>query len=272
VEVLTAPNHHPSKDWLKFVKTSKATQRIRQWFKAEERERSIALGREICEREFRKKSLNFNSFINSPELLEVARGFSLRSVDDLLASLGYHKISPFQVIGKLTAVPAEEAAERDELVIVEKKKPAPDDGGIKVRGVDDVLIRMARCCNPLPGDPIVGYITRGRGITVHRQLCRNLGRGDEERKIDVQWDSGEDRVYPVDIRVVYSSDRGMLAALNGLLGQLDVRVVDLKVDSQGKDTNACMLRLEVRDTKHLQRVLTALKAEKGVYRVQRSMD
>ncbi|GLI35031.1 RelA/SpoT family protein [Desulforhabdus amnigena] len=272
VEVLTAPNHHPSKDWLKFVKTSKALHRIRHWIKAEERERSVALGREICEREFRKKGLNFNNYINSPELLEVAKAFSLKSVNDLLASVGYHKISPIQMIGRLPSVLQEQEAEKEEAITFEKRKPAAHDDGIKVRGVDKVMIRMARCCNPLPGEPIVGYITRGRGITVHRASCKNLVRGDLERKIDVQWDSGGGKVYPVDIKVVYSGDKGMLATLNGILGSLDVKVLDLHIDSQGSDSNVCRFRIEVKDTQHLQRVLSVLRGEKGVYRVQRSME
>jgi GTP pyrophosphokinase len=102
--------------------------------------------------------------------------------------------------------------------------------------------------------------------------CRNIVRGDAERKIDVQWDSGDGKVYPVDIRVIHSGNKGMLATLNGILGQLDVRVLDLHVDSQGKDNSVCRLRIEVKDTQHLQRVMSALRGEKGVYRVQRNME
>lgn len=273
VEVLTAPNHHPSKDWLKIVKTSKAIQRIRHWIKAEERERSVALGRETCEREFRKKGLNFNNYINSQELLEVARAFSLKTVDDLLANVGYSKISPVQMIGRLPSVIQEQEVEKkEESLALEKRKPTAQDDGIKVHGIDDVMIRMAHCCNPVPGEPIVGYITRGRGITVHRLSCRNLVRGDAERKIDVQWDSGDGKVYPVNIRVIHSGNKGMLATLNGILGQLDVRVLDLQVDSQGKDNSVCRMRIEVKDTQHLQRVMSTLRGEKGVYRVQRNME
>lgn len=178
IEILTTANHRPSKDWLKIVKTTKAVNRIRHWIKAEERERCIALGREMFEREFRKKGLNFNNFVNSAELQEVARSFSLRGIEDLLASVGYKKITPSQVIGKLSCMIQEEEPGREDIIAVEKRKSGPPDEGIKVKGVDDVLIRMARCCNPLPGEPIIGYITRGRGITVHRLHCRNLVRGD----------------------------------------------------------------------------------------------
>ncbi|MDR3557330.1 MAG: bifunctional (p)ppGpp synthetase/guanosine-3',5'-bis(diphosphate) 3'-pyrophosphohydrolase [Syntrophobacteraceae bacterium] len=271
VEVLTSASHKPSKDWLKQVKSSKALGRIRHWFKTEERERSISQGREICEREFRKKGLNFNNYLNSAELAEAAKGFSLKSVDDLLAGIGYHKITPNQVIGKLTALPPDEERPREE--VVEKKKSLASKDGIKVDGLEDILIRMAQCCNPVPGEPVMGYITRGRGITVHRISCKNLQRGsDEGKKIDVQWNTGKELLFPVDIRVVYSGERDVLAALNAVLGQMDVNVMTLKVDRQLDTASVCHLRIEVKDSKHLQRVVSALKSERGVYRVQRSME
>jgi GTP pyrophosphokinase len=272
VEVLTSANHRPSKDWLKQVKSTKAIGRIKHWFKTEERERSISQGREICEREFRKKGLNFNNYLNSSDLAEAAKAFSLKSVDDLLASIGYHKVTANQVIGKLTALPQEEGHPRDE-ILVEKRRPVHSKDGIKVRGVDDILIRMAHCCNPVPGEPIMGYITRGRGITVHRLSCKNLDRGgDEGRKIDVQWDSGAERLFPVDIRIIHSGERGTLAALNGVLGQMDVNVISLKVEEQADSSRVCRLRIEIKDSAHLKRVMSALRNERGVYKVYRSAE
>lgn len=272
IEIMTAANHRPSKDWLKFVKTSKALGRIRQWMKAEERERSIAMGREICEREFRKKGLNFNNFINSPELLEAARSFSLRSVDNLLVNIGSRIVTPLQVIGRLTLPAQQEEPEKETGLVPERSRRKVPDEGIRVRGVDDVLTRMARCCNPVPGEKIIGYITRGRGITVHRLSCKNIKRGDADRKIDVNWDSGEGQVYPVALKVSYSGDKGMLATLSKVLAQLDANVIDVHMDSQADNLNICRLTIEVKDTDHLQRVSTALKGERGVYRVQRASD
>jgi len=271
IEILTSPNHRPSKDWLKFVKTSKALTRIRHWIKAEERERSLSMGREVCEREFRKKGLNFGNYLNSPELLEAARSLSFKSVDDLLANIGYRKISPTQVIGRLPSLaPAEPVEKEPEALASERRKTAAPSGGIKVRGADDVLVRMARCCNPVPGERIVGYITRGRGITVHHALCRNLSRGDSDRRIEVEWDSGKGKVFPVDVKVVCAKEKGMLAGLSGVLGQLDANILDVHLDSSASDATMCLFKIEVKDNKHLQRVLLALKAERGVYQVQRS--
>lgn len=268
VEIITAPNQKPSKDWLNFVKSSKARSRIRHWIKTEERDRSIAMGREICEREFRKRGLNFNHYINSPELLEAARQFSLRTVDDLLASVGYKKLSPVQLIGRLP-LPEPELVEPREEKPPERKKPSKVDEGIRVQGVEDVLFRMAKCCNPLPGEPIVGYITRGRGVTIHRLSCKNAGTGDEERRIDVQWDTGEAQTYPVDIKVVYDGDRATVGALSTLLGQLDVTVNDFRIERTGTGVAYCRFRVEVRDSEHLNRVMTALRNEKNVYEVLR---
>ena len=271
VEVLTSAGHKPSKDWLKQVKSAKAIGRIKHWFKTEERERSISAGREICEREFRKKGLNFNNYLNSPELAEAARAFSLKSVDDLLAGIGFHKVTPNQVIGKLTPLPPEEEHFKEE--IVEKKKHPPSKDGIKVDGLDNILIRMAQCCNPVPGEPVTGYITRGHGITVHRATCKNVQMESAEgKKIDVQWNSGKEQLFPVDIRVVYSGARDVLAALNAVLGQMDVNVATLRVDRQADTSCVCHLRIEVKDSKHLQRVISALKSERDVYKVHRSME
>ena len=272
IDIMTSANQRPSKDWLKFVKTTKAINRIRHWMKAEERARSISLGRELCERDFRKKGVNFTNLVNSAELLEVARGLSLRTVDDLLATIGYRKITPNQVLGRLPSLAAEEEVPREESIPVEKRKAAPPHDGIKVRGVDDIMIRMGKCCNPVPGEEIVGYITRGRGITVHRLACKNLDKGDADRRIEVQWDSGKNQTYPVDIRVVHSGEKGMLATLSSVLGQTDARVVGIGLDPRANGMNVCKLTIEVKDTNHLSRVLAALRGEKGVVQARRYME
>jgi GTP pyrophosphokinase len=271
VEILTAKRHRPSKDWLKIVKTSKARDRIRRWIKMEEWERSVAMGKEMCEREFRKKGLNFNHYLHSTELEEVAQAFSLRSVEDLLVTVGYGKISPGNVLGKLSLSFEEEQPEREEFPF-EKRKPSKTDEGIRVTGVDDVMSHMANCCHPLPGEPIVGYITRGRGITVHRVSCKNLLKADKDRLIEVQWDTGDSQSYPVDIRVTYFGGKGMLGTLNSVLSQLDTNVINVHMDSRANGLDVCQLRVEVKDTEHLQRVLAALRREKNVRAVQRSAE
>ncbi len=271
IEIVTAARQHPSKDWLKFVQTTKARERIRRWVKTQERERSMALGKEICEREFRKKGLNFSHYINSPELEEVAASLSFRNIGDLLASIGYRKLSPVMVIGKLSP-PALPEDSRKDSISVEKSKAFRTSQGVRIQGIDDPMVRLAKCCNPLPGEEIVGYITRGRGVTVHRTSCRNMHRDNAERQIEVLWDVGDGHVHPVDIQVTYSDDKRMLAVLSALLSQLGVNVVGVRMDSQSDGLVVCHLRVEVKDTDHLHRVLAALRGEKNVFHVQRSME
>ncbi len=266
VEIITAANHHPSKDWLKIVKTSKAQSRIRHWIKTAERERSMALGREICEREFRKRGLNFNNFINSPELQDAAKAFSLRTIDDLVASVGYGKISAVQVIGKLFPAPIEETKPPE----ISGKRRRRADQGVLVKGIDDVMIRMAKCCNPLPGEPIAGYVTRGRGVTVHRFTCDKVQEGDLERRIEVQWDTaGVSQVFPVDIEVLCANVRGMLATLSGILSDLDINILDVHLENLPDGQTTCLFTIEVRDKPHLERAVNTLKGTKHVYRVRR---
>jgi len=268
VDIITASNHQPSKDWLKIVKTSKAQSRIRHWIKTAERERSLALGREICEREFRKKGLNFNNFVNSPELQEAAKGFSLRTIDDLLANVGYGKVSAVQVIGKLQPAAPEEIKPAE--IPIEKRRRSRADQGVLVKGIDDILIRMAKCCNPLPGEPIAGYITRGRGVTVHRGTCDKLQIGDLERRIEVQWDTGgAEQLFPADIEVVCANIRGMLATLSGILSDLDMNILNVHLENQPDGNTICQFTIEVKNKTHLERALNALKAVKHVFRVRR---
>ncbi|MBW1981035.1 MAG: bifunctional (p)ppGpp synthetase/guanosine-3',5'-bis(diphosphate) 3'-pyrophosphohydrolase [Deltaproteobacteria bacterium] len=271
VEIITSPKHVPSKDWLKIVKTSRARTRIRHWIKTEERERSIVLGREICEREFRKHGLNFQKYLNSEELEKVARVFSLQKVEDLLASIGYGKISALQAVGKLASII--DATERPEEIPVERiegKPQAPERGGVLVKGVDDILVRFAKCCNPLPGDQIVGFITRGRGVSVHKADCPNLLSSGFERRIDVEWHQAEDAVHPVGLVILCANVKGMLAAISGTLSNLDINIVEANVRTRVDNLAEIKFVLEVRDIDHLSRALAAVRKIDNVVEVHRS--
>ncbi|MBT8358436.1 MAG: bifunctional (p)ppGpp synthetase/guanosine-3',5'-bis(diphosphate) 3'-pyrophosphohydrolase, partial [Deltaproteobacteria bacterium] len=211
-EIITSKNHHPSKDWLKFVKTVKARSRIRQWIKTEEKDRSLSLGREMCEKAFRKYRLNFNASVKSEEMEKVADHFGFKTVEDLIANVGYGKITPLQVVRKFALKP--ELEEKRESIFnkiigrVKKKKPR---SGVIVKGVDDMLIKFGKCCQPVPGDPITGYITRGYGVTVHRAGCINALNMNPERQIDVEWNVEIEETYPVKIRIRSYDRMGLLA-------------------------------------------------------------
>jgi len=270
VEIITSSKQRPSSDWLNIARTPKAKSRIRHWFKAQETERSISLGREILEKEFRKRSLNFSHFINSDILHEVAVGFSLKSVKDLLANVGYGKISPGQVVGKLCHLTApEEKVEKPEEV-----EPEPDvrkklPGGVKVKGVSDILVRLARCCSPLPGEPIVGYITKGHGITVHRAKCPNILKGSKDRIIDVEWDETGDGVYPVGVDLICSNSKGMLATISAALSNLDINIHEARINARPDEKSLCRFVLEVRNYGQLQKALSVLRNTAGIFQVWR---
>jgi GTP pyrophosphokinase len=271
VEIITSSKHVPSKDWLKIVKTSRARTRIRHWIKTEERERSIALGREICEREFRKHGMNFSKYLNSEELLQVAKLFSLQKAEDLLASIGYGKISALQAIGKLTSLIEPEEKPEELLVERPERRERPlQRGGVLVKGVDDILVRFAKCCNPLPGEQIAGYITRGRGVSVHRADCPSLLSSGFERRIEVEWDSEAEEVHPVGLAVICANVKGMLAAISGALSNHDINILQANVRTRVDNRAECKFVVEVRDTDHLLGAMGAVRKIKNVIDVQRS--
>ncbi|HYR03451.1 MAG TPA: TGS domain-containing protein, partial [Syntrophobacteria bacterium] len=275
VEILTTPNHVPSKDWLKIVKTSRARTRIRHWIKTEERERSIALGRELCDREFRKHGLSFSKYLNSETMEEVAQSFSFQKVEDLLASIGYGKVSALQAVGKFTTLREPEAEETEGARDVppermERKERAGPRGGVNVKGVPDIMVRFAKCCNPLPGEQIVGYITRGRGVSVHRVDCASLLASGFERRIDVEWDKVNGEVHPVGLVVVCANVKGMLAAISGTLSNLDINILEANIRTRVDNRSECKFVVEVHDSEHLNRAVAAVRKIKDVLEVYRS--
>jgi len=272
VEILTSPNHHPSKDWLKFVKTSRAQTKIRQWIKKEQRERSIALGREICEKEFRRFKLNFAKLLKSGEIQKVASDFGVHSADDLMASVGYGKISPKQIAGKLVSPEKLEAGEKKKESRIEKiiqlVKKGPQDA-IKIKGVDDMMVRFASCCNPLPGDKITGFITRGRGITIHTANCSNVLNNDPQRKVKVEWDVRHKQTHPVRIRVICADRQGLLADISSSISSNEANITNAQLSTTQNKRAICTFAVEIRDLNHLRRVIASLEKIKGMVTVER---
>jgi GTP pyrophosphokinase len=272
VEILTSTTHVPSKDWLSFVKTSRAKNKIRQWILAEERERSVALGKTICEKDFRKFNLNFNKLLKSGEVAKAATDFSFHEVDDLLAAVGYGKISSNQIMGRL--LPSERLEKekiRDEtrLARIIKRITRKPHDAIVVKGVEDVMIRFAGCCNPLPGDQVVGYITRGRGVTIHLTNCSSILNSDAQRRVDVEWDLKKDYSHPVRIRVISSNRKGLLADISSSLSSNGVNIVNAQVSTTERDRAVSTFEVEIRGIKHLQQVNRSLEKIKGVLQVKR---
>jgi len=271
VEITTSKNHHPSKDWLKFVKTVKARSKIRQWIKTQEKERSISLGREILEKAFRKEKLNFNSLAKAQELADVAAHFGFKTIDDLIANVGYGKITPLQIVRKfapkLEAEGAPESIFNKLIGRVSRKKKLKT--GVLVKGVDDILIKFGKCCQPVPGDNIVGYITRGYGVTVHRINCVNALEMNPERQIEVDWNQEASEMYPVKIRIISHDRQGLLADLVGNISKGGANILHATSDTRDSKIVDSFFTIGVEDISHLEKILSAVRKVKLVQDVKR---
>jgi len=270
VEIVTSKNHHPSKDWLNFVKTVKARSKIRHWIKIQEKERSLSLGREMCEKAFRKERLNFNTLVKSEKMMQVVEHFGFKAVDDLIANVGYGKITPRQVLRKFEPEIDEEQV--DESIFnkligrVRKKKPK---AGVLVKGVDDILIKFGKCCQPVPGDPIIGYITRGYGVTVHRTTCVNALSMNPERQIEVEWNQEITETYPVKIRIISQDRVGLLADVVGNISKFGANILNARTETRENKMVDSFFTIVVEDTTHLEKIVSAVKKVKFVQDVKR---
>ena len=272
VEVITSPHHAPSKDWLKIVKSSRARNKIRTWIKTEERKRSVVLGREICEKDFRKYSVNLQKIQKSGDFKRIASEFGFAGDDDLLAAVGYGKISAGQIIGKI--LPQEKIQERAEhkesrLTAVLNKIKGTSSSAVEISGVDDVLVRFAKCCNPVPGDEIIGFITRGKGVSIHTADCQLALESDPERRIDVAWNKGKSSVLPVKIRVLCHDVKGILANITMAITNCEANIASAHIQSTIDQRGENIFEVNVVDLAHLQKVMNALMKVKGVIKVER---
>ena len=267
VEVLTNPNQRPSRDWLHFVQTSKARRLVRRTIREEERAASIALGEEMLEKELRRAR---TGKVDEEDLERVAERFSVGDVEELYAALGRGDLTLTQIWNEL--FPEEEEVERKPPSaferLVEKIKGRPS--GVKIQGVDNMMVRFSQCCQPIPGDPILGYITRGRGVSIHRSDCPNILNLTDapERKIDVEWDTSGAQTFIVRLVVTGTDRRGLFADVAGAVSRTstDIKSADLSVTETGiKGTFV----VEVSDLDHLNRVVESMKSIDGILEVER---
>jgi guanosine-3',5'-bis(diphosphate) 3'-pyrophosphohydrolase len=277
VDVLTQAGHLPSKDWLAIAKTSRARNKIKHLINASERERAIEIGQKYLEKEARRLGVQL-SRIQRVDLERVAADYGLSKIEDLYASLGYGKFSARQVLQKSAPEQiTEETSIAPAAPVVEPASAAPrrdDDSVIKVHGVDDVMVYRAKCCNPIKGESIVGYVTRGKGIAVHSRVCPNVQNlmYDSERKIEVEWERHATDTFPVRI-VVQTDDRpGLLHQLTTVLASenTNVRSLEARTDfSQGNDAASVEMTVDVRDKKQLEKLCGAMRRISGVRDVER---
>ncbi len=271
LEIVTSPTQHPSRDWLKIVKSNRARAKINQWLKVEERARSLALGRELFEREAKKYRLSPGTVLASDEMKKLVSELGFPSADDLLASIGYGKTSLQQVLGRVapSAVRDTEAATEAKAAKAPRKGDGP---AVRIRGVDDLLVRFAKCCAPVPGDGIVGFITRGRGLTVHGRDCLTVAKNvlDKERLVAVEWEAGEPAKRPVRIAVYIGRDRpGLLAEITSAIScrQGNIIKAEITVTEDRKGLNHFVV--EVDDLRQLQEIMQAIREVKDIVNVER---
>ena len=281
VEIMTQPGHQPSKDWLAIVKTSRARNKIKHVINAQEREKAIEIGEKYLEKEARRFGVQMGR-IAKAELEKVAAEYGYSKMEDLHAALGYGKFSARQVLQKAAPAqfrdPQPEAGKPAQLPFdgapappVMPGTPADHDAVIRVKGMDDLLVYRAKCCNPIRGESIVGYVTRGKGVAVHSRVCPNVQSlmYDAERKIEVEWARNTSDSFPVRI-VVHTDDRpGMLAQLTSLLSDENTNIRSLEAKTEDHEGALVEMTLDVRDKKQLEKLVAAMRRISGVRDVER---
>jgi GTP pyrophosphokinase len=271
VEIVTQKGHTPSRDWLSFTHTSRARSKIRQWINLHERQEATDVGRRLLEKEARQAGVSLKK-ISGEDLLRVATEYGCSRVEDLYADLGYGKWSARQVIAKATGQPLP--------ANLEEKPPRPasnirrmlglDDAAIIVRGHDDLMVYRSKCCNPIPGDDIIGYVTRGRGIAVHSKNCPNVENllYEADRRIPVEWAGSTHAEFPVRLRIITEDRPGMLASITSIISETGANIRTF--ESGGEDIRARIeVALDVRDRKQLEHILARIKRIPGVFDIER---
>jgi guanosine-3',5'-bis(diphosphate) 3'-pyrophosphohydrolase len=264
VEILTSPSQTPSKDWLKFVVTQRAKSRIKQWTRAEERKKGIELGTKLLEEELRRHGTP-QAMLKSPKMEEVLKSFSILTIEDLYVLIGYGKISAHQVVNRF------EPEKEDQPVAKVSKPPKSTRDVITIKGVDNILYRIGRCCMPVPGDNIVGFITRGRGVTIHRKECTDLEKiaVDAERMIGVEWKHDGDVTTQTKISVEALDKPGILANLSALISTSNVNISSVKAESTSDRRALIELIVEISDRSQLLALINKVSQMEGILHVRR---
>ena len=272
VEIVTTANQQPSKDWLKLVKTPRAKGRIRAWVKAQQSSRSVAVGREILERDLARHQLDLAKLRGEGTLRRVAEELGQKDEDTLLAAVGYGKVTAQQVLGKLLS-PEELERRREKgegrLQRLLRMVSRQTKSGVQVSGVEDMLVRFGKCCSPLPGERITGFITRGRGVTVHTLDCPKVLESDPQRRIDVQWEDGKGTPRPVRVEVTCIDQPGLLAAMSKAISSAGINITRAQVHALGDRKAQNVFELMVASADELNRVMRSLGRVRGVMKVAR---
>jgi GTP diphosphokinase / guanosine-3',5'-bis(diphosphate) 3'-diphosphatase len=281
LEILTSPNQTPNKDWLKIVKTGRAKNKIRNFIKQVEHERSLATGEMILDKELKRLNFKLKTLINDGTLLKVAESFSFRTVQDLMSAVGYGKISPAKIVTRLS--PKEKDKDKKEEKPEEEKKPGmlqrffqaaqqtqnSERHVVKVKGVEDILVRFARCCNPVPGDPVTGFITRGRGISVHSRNCPKIFDSDPHRLVEIEWDLSSQAQRSARIRILCEDRAGLLADMSQVIKEQKVNITRAQIGTTRDKKAVCNFTISISSLLQLKQVISTLEGVPGVIMVER---
>ncbi len=274
IEILTQAGHTPSRDWLNFAATSRASSKIKHFIHGEEKLRSVELGRRLFDKELRRFAVD-RSVVGEDALSKVAAEFNTARVDDLYAAIGYGKVTARAVLARVVGQEAlqDKGPETPVRPAARRVTSGTDDQKIKVRGIDDVMVFRARCCNPIRGEKIVGYITRGKGVSVHAESCANVVNllFDPERSIDVEWDTGADLLpYTVRLKVSVEDRRGILAEVTSSIAGANTNIKDVEATVGEDHRGSIRMTVEISDLKHLERVMKSILDVDGVLAVDRT--
>jgi GTP pyrophosphokinase len=272
VEVITQKGHAPSRDWLSFIHTSRARSKIRQWINLHEREEATDVGRRLLEKEARHAGLSLKK-IPHDEWQRVASEYGCSRIEDLYADLGYGKWSARQVLAKATGQPLSGTAEEHQPKVAPtaKRMLGMDDATIVVRGHDDLMVYRSKCCNPIPGDDIIGYVTRGRGIAVHSKTCPNVENllYEADRRIAVEWAGSTQADFPVRLRIITEDRPGMLAAITNIISDTGANIRTFESGGDDNIRARIEVALDVRDRKQLEHIVAGIRRIPGVFDIER---
>jgi len=274
VEIITQTGHTPSRDWLNFAVTSRAKTKIRHYLHAEENSRSVELGKRLFEKEVRRYTID-KALLTDEALAKVGTEFGVQKADELYAAIGYGKITVRTILTRLVGQDTlrERAPDGAITSVVKRVLGGGDEQKIKVRGFDDLMVFRARCCNPIRGEKIVGYITRGKGVSVHSANCPNVVNllFDPERRIEVEWDKGEDAApYVVRLKISVDDRRGILADVSSRIADINTNIKDVEATVDADQRGSIRMTVEISDLKHLEKVMKSIKSVEGVIAVERA--
>ena len=271
VEILTNPAHRPSQDWLSFVVTSRARSKIRQWLNTDRRSSSIQLGKSLVERELKRFHISSKILHGNGKLTEALNTLGFPSLDDYYAAVAYGKVSVKQLVGHLVPDTDWKEPTESKITTVVRKALGLSGTAVQVRGMDDVMVYLAKCCGPIRGEPIVGYITRGKGVSVHSQRCPNVERllYDPERKIEVTWAGSKEAKFQVRLNITSEDRQGVLARVTSAIADEKSNISDVSAKTFEGKQGQIILTLDISDLDHLERIVKRLRGIQGVRQVER---